>query len=181
MRHEAVAMVEHVGFAEEETRPHLDHLSDSPKLTFNRGPDEVDLELDRGVPHPVLLERGQRHTHRGVGDLRDHPALDDAAAVPVFGACYKLHDHAARLRLADSCTKRLHPAIRFRRQQGLCPPDIPQGPRRLRLQFLTVVFCFAAAAMASATSLSSSLETSSPDSRLRSAMIRSRTRAASSN
>jgi hypothetical protein len=58
MRHEAVAMVEHIGLAEEKTRPHLDHLSDSPKLTFNRRPNEVDLELDRGVPHPVFLERG---------------------------------------------------------------------------------------------------------------------------
>src|SRR5438067_13390824 len=76
-RDQPPAVVEHVRLAEEQGLAHLDHPPDGPQPALDRGTQEVDLELDRGVPQPVFLERGERRTHRRVGDLCDHAALDD--------------------------------------------------------------------------------------------------------
>src|ERR1700681_513305 len=89
-RDQSVLIVQHVCLAEHQRLLHLHDPPDSPKTARDHRPDEVDLQLDRRVPEPVLLQRRQRHPHRGVGDLRDHPALHDPAAVTVLRAGFEL-------------------------------------------------------------------------------------------
>src|SRR5712691_6219385 len=175
------AVVDHVGLAEEQRLLHLDDPADGPQASLDDWAQEVDLELDRGVPEAVFLERAQRHPHRGVRDLRDDATLHDPAAMPVLRARLELEHHTAGLGFADARTQGRHPTVRLRRQHRLRAAGVLYGPRRVFLQFRTMVRCLGAAAMASETSASSSFTDSSPDNRLRSAMIRSRTRAASSN
>src|SRR5712691_4122960 len=180
-RDEPALLVHHVGLAEVERLLHLDDAPDGPQTSFDDRTQEVDLQLDRRVPQPILLEGAQRHPHGRVGDLGDHAALHDAATMPVLRAGLELQHHAARFGLGDARAQCLHPSGGLGRQQRLRAVQILYGPRRVFLQLRTVVRCLGAAAIASATSVSSSLADSSPARRLRSAMIRSRTRAASSN
>src|SRR5450759_2186439 len=182
-RHQPALLIQHVGLAEHQRLLHLDdptHGADAPR---DDRPDEVDLELDRGVPQTILLKGRQRHTHRRVRDLRDDAALHDAAPVSVLRAGVELEHNPPWLGVADSRSKGLHPPRRRGRQQLGRPSDVFQGPRRDFLQLRTIVFCLGAAAIAIATAPSSSvsLPGSSPERRLRKRMIRSRTRAASSN
>src|SRR5712691_1292957 len=180
-RDEPALLVHHVGLAEVERLLHLDDAPDGPQTSFDDRAQEVDLQLDRRVPKPILLEGAQRHPHGRVGDLGNHAALHDATPVSVLRTGLELQHYAARFGLGDARAQRLHPSGGLGRQQRLRALQILYGPRRVFLQLRTVVRCLGAAAIASATSASSSLPDSSPARRLRSAMIRSRTRAASSN
>src|SRR2546427_317046 len=180
-RDEPALVVENIRRAEQQRLLHLDDATHGAKPSLDYGPQEVDRQLDGRVPQAIFLERGQRHPHRRVSDLRDDAALHDPAAVPVLRPRLQLQHHAAGLGFGDARAQRLHPSGGLGRKQRLRAVHALHGPRRVFLQFRTVVRCFGAAAIARATSESSSLTDSSPDSRLRSAMIRSRTRAASSN
>src|SRR5439155_14659718 len=92
-RYEPPLLVHHVRLAEEQALAHLDHPAGRPEAALDRRPQEVDLQLDGGVPHAVFLQRGPGHAHRGVGDLRDHASLDDPTPVPVLRARDQLqHD-----------------------------------------------------------------------------------------
>src|SRR5438094_233445 len=159
-------------------------LDGAQRAAHRRVGQEVDLQLDGRVPDAFFLKRGERHAHRGVGDLRDHAALHDPATVPMLWPRLQLEDHTARLRFGDTRADRLHPASGLGGQEGGGSIRVldGQGPRRVFRQFRTVVLCLGAAAIASDTSSSSSLSpVSSPASLLRSRMMRSRTLAASSN
>src|SRR6266550_197556 len=123
-RDEAPLLVEHVGLAEQECLPHVDHPADGAQSPLDGRPQEVDLELDGRVPDAVFLQRGQRHAHGGVGDLGDHPTLDDAAAVAMLRTGDELQDHPPRLGLGDAGAEGLHPAGRLRGQQLLRTPNI---------------------------------------------------------
>src|SRR5437660_2333004 len=180
-RDKAPPIVDHVGLAEEQRLLHLDNAADCPQASVDDRAQEVDLQLDGGVPEAVLLERAERHPHRRVSDLRDDAALHHTTAVPVLRTGFELQHNPARLGLCDASAQGLHPPSRLSRDHGTRAVHVLHGPRRDFLQFRTIVFCLGAAAIARATSASSSLPDSSPASRLRSAMIRSRTRAASSN
>src|SRR5467141_266786 len=180
-RDQPALVVEDVRLAEEQRLLHLHDPAHRSQPPVDDRPQEVDLQLDGRVPHAVLLEGGQRHPHRGVGDLGDHPALHHATAVAVLRARLELEHDAAGLGLGDARSESLHPSRRLGRQECLRSLRVLHGPRRDFLQLRTIVFCFGAAAIASDTSASSSLTDSSPERRLRSAMMRSRTRAASSN
>src|SRR6202521_3382958 len=129
-RDQSPALVDHVGLAEQQRLPHLDHAAYRPNATFDHRPQEVDLQLDRRVPHAVFLQRGQRHPHRGIRDLRDHSALHPPATVPVLASGDKLEDDAARLGLGDACAERLHPPVRLRRKQSFSALDVSHRPRR---------------------------------------------------
>src|SRR6266568_2912183 len=168
------AFIQDVRLAEEQRLLHLDDAADRPQAPVDHRAQEVDLQLDGGVPHAVLLEGGQRHPHRRVRDLRDDSALHDAATVAVLRACLELEHDTARLGLGDARSEGLHPSRRLGRQDCLGPVRVLHGPRRDFLQFRTVVRCFGAAAIARATSASSSLPDSSPASRFRKAMMRDR-------
>src|SRR5256885_5309927 len=123
-RHQAVLVVQHVRLAEKQRLAQVDDPAHRPQPAFDHRPQEVDLQLDRRVPHPVWLERGQRHPHSGVGDLSDHPALDDAAPVPVLRPGDQLEDDTARLGLPDPRAERLHPAGRLGAEQRPGPLHI---------------------------------------------------------
>src|SRR5450759_1040106 len=82
--HQPALLVDHVRLAEEERLLHLDHAADCSQTPFDDGPQEVDLQLDRGVPHPVLLKGGERYAHSCIGDLGDDPTLHYARAVAVL-------------------------------------------------------------------------------------------------
>src|SRR5579864_7231723 len=56
---QAVRVVEHVRLAEQQRLPHFDHAADGPQAAGDEWAEEVDLQLDRGVPHAVFLERRQ--------------------------------------------------------------------------------------------------------------------------
>src|SRR6267143_538454 len=118
-RHEPVLLVEHVRLAEEKGLAHLDHPADGPQPAFDRRADEVDLQLDRGVPHAVFLERCQGHSHGGVRELGDHASLDHPAAVAVLGPGDQLHHHTAGLGLGDPGAEGLHPPRGLRFEQSL--------------------------------------------------------------
>src|SRR2546423_3452951 len=122
--HQAVLVVQHVRLAEQQRLAQVDDPAHGPQPAFDHRPQEVDLQLDRRVPHPVWLERGQRHPHSGVGDLSDHPALDDAAPVPVLRPGDQLEDDTARLGLRDPRAERLHPAGRLGAEQRPGPLHI---------------------------------------------------------
>src|SRR5713226_4001328 len=136
------AVVDHVGLAEEERLLHLDDTADCPQASFNDRAEEVDLQLDGGVPEAIFLESSQRHPHRRVRDLGDDATLHHAACMPVLRTRHELEHHAAGLGLGDARAQGLHPSRRFRRQQGLRPLNVLYGPRRVFLQFRTVVRCF---------------------------------------
>src|SRR6266480_6762241 len=121
---EAPLLVEHVRLAEEECLPHVDHPADGAQSPLDGRPQEIDLELDRRVPHAVFLQRGQGHAHGGVGDLGDDPALDHPAAVAMLRAGDELQDHPPRLGLGDASAQGLHPTRRRRGQELLRTPDI---------------------------------------------------------
>src|SRR5256886_11720759 len=108
-RHEPLLVVEHVGLAEEQGLAHLDHPADGPQPALDRRTDEVDLQLDRCVPHPVFLEGRQRHPHRGIGDLGHHSSLYHPSAVPVLGPGDKLDHDPAGFCLGDPGAEGLHP------------------------------------------------------------------------
>src|ERR1700680_4687453 len=121
---EPALLVQDIGFAEQQRLLHLDDAPDGAEAPLDHWAKEVDLELDRRVPHSVLLERGQRHAHRGIGDLRDHPALDHASAVTVLRSRFQLQDHAPGLGFGNPRSKRCHPPVRLCLQQLLRAPDI---------------------------------------------------------
>src|SRR5438094_7271149 len=108
-RHEPLLVVEHVGLAEEQGLPHLDHPADRPQPALDRRADEVDLQLDRRVPHAVFLERRQRHPHRSVRDLGHHSSLDHPAAVAVLRPGDQLDHDPPGLSLGDASAEGLHP------------------------------------------------------------------------
>src|SRR2546425_1374949 len=108
-RHEPPLVVEHVGLAEEQGLAHLDHPADGPQPALDRRADEVDLQLDRRVPHPVFLERRQRHPHGSIRDLGHHSSLDHPAAVAVPGSGDQLDHDPAGLSLGDAGAKGFHP------------------------------------------------------------------------
>src|SRR5439155_10868721 len=107
-RYEPPLLVHHVRLAEEQALAHLDHPAGRPEAALDRRPQEVDLQLDGGVPHAVFLQRGQGHAHRGVCDLRDHASLDDPTPVPVLRARDQLQHDPSRLRLDNPGSKGLH-------------------------------------------------------------------------
>src|SRR5713226_872431 len=149
-------VVDHVGLAEEERLLHLDDLADRPQASLNDRAEEVDLELDRGVPEAIFLESAQRHPHRRVRDLGDDAALHHAAFMPVLRPRHEFEHHAAGLGLGYARAQGLHPSRGFRHQHGLRPLNVLYGPRRVFLQLRTIVRCLGAAAMASETSASTS-------------------------
>src|ERR1700687_4098022 len=181
VRHQSPLLVQHVSLAEVQRLLHLDHAADRAQAPLDHRAQEVDLQLDSRVPHPIFLQRPKRYAHRRVGDLGNNPALHDPASVPVLRPYGQLEDHPARLRFDNPNTEQRHPPVRFRHEQPLGALEVLQLPLRPVLRGRVFVRCFGAAAIASATSLSSSLPVTSPERRLRSRMIRSRTRAASSN
>src|SRR5438105_2985950 len=132
---QAVVLVEDVGFTEEQGLPHIDHPADGAQPALDRRPEEVDLELDGGVPDSVRLEGRERHSHRGVGDLRDHASLDDAPAVAVLRSGDQLQYDPAGLGLGDPCAQGLHPPGRRGLEKSSRAPgvgDSDQPLRRLR-------------------------------------------------
>src|ERR1700682_1866856 len=52
-RDQSPALVDHVGLAEQQSLPHLDHAAYRTNASFGHPPQEVDLQLDRRVPHSV--------------------------------------------------------------------------------------------------------------------------------
>src|SRR5579859_7171678 len=76
--------IEDVGLTEQQRLLDLHHPAHRPQPPLHRRPEEVDLELDRGVPDPVLLQGGERHAHRGVRDLGDDAALHHPRALAVL-------------------------------------------------------------------------------------------------
>src|SRR5438094_5323928 len=133
-------LVENVGFAEKEGLAHVDHPAHRAKAAFDGWPEEVDLELDRGVPHPVFLKCRQRHAHGGIGDLGDHPALNHAPAVAVPRAGGELEDDAARPRLGHPGAQGLHPAGRLGGQQLARPLEVLDLAHALILSPVTPVY-----------------------------------------
>src|ERR1700674_1200714 len=132
-RDQSPALVDHVGLAEQQRLPHLDHAAYRPNATFDHRPQEVDLQLDRRVPHAVFLQRGPRPPPPRSPALRDHSALPPPhppATVPVLASGDKLEDDAARLGLGDACAERLHPPVRLRRKQSFSALDVSHRPRR---------------------------------------------------
>src|SRR5579859_788513 len=103
--------VEDVGLAEEQRLLDLHHPAHRAQPALDHRPEEVDLELDRGVPHPILLQRRERHAHRGVRDLGDHATLHHARALAVLRSGLELEHHAAGLRLGDARPEELHPPV----------------------------------------------------------------------
>src|SRR5229473_4325634 len=49
-RHEPALLVQHVSLAEHQGLLHLDHAADRANAPRDHRPDEIDLELDGGVP-----------------------------------------------------------------------------------------------------------------------------------
>src|SRR5205823_4982215 len=92
--HQPALRVEDIRFAEQQRLLDLHDPADRPHLPLDHRAQEVDLQLDRRVPDPVLLQGGEGHPHRGVRDLRDHPALDHPAAMPVLRAGVELNHDA---------------------------------------------------------------------------------------
>src|ERR1700687_3729016 len=129
-RHQPVLVVQDIGLAEHQCLLHLHDPSHSTKTPRDDRPDEIDLQLDRGVPLAVFLERCQRHAHRRVGDLRDDSSLHDAAAVTVLRAGLELEHNTPWLRLADPRPERFHPTIRPGGQQRFGSLYVPHRPRR---------------------------------------------------
>src|SRR5882672_4458846 len=129
-RHEPALLVQDVSLAEHQGLLDLDNPSDGANSPRDDGPDEIDLELDRRVPHPVFLERGQRHPHRRIRDLGDHSSLHHAAAVAVLRSGLELQHDAARLSLGDASAKRLHPPVRLRGKEPFGALDVLHRPRR---------------------------------------------------
>src|SRR4029077_746388 len=185
--HQAALFVHDVRLAEQESVLHVNDPADSAKTSRDHRADEIDLQLDGGVPETVFLEGRQRHAHRRVRDLRDDAALHHTASVPVLRAGLELEHDAARLGFGDARAERPHPAVRRCRQQLFRAPEVlhpyfrDPRPRPALCQWRTMVFCLGAAAIARATSASSAPPDSSRASRFRNPMMRSRTRAASSN
>src|ERR1700674_722838 len=129
-RDQSVLIVQDIGLAEHQRLLHFHNPADRAKAARDHRPDEIDLQLDRRIPEPVLLQRRQRHTHRSIRDLRDHPALHDPAAVTVLRAGLELEHNAPGLRLADSRPERFHPSVRLGSQQRFGSLDVPHRPRR---------------------------------------------------
>src|SRR3977135_4136196 len=73
--HKSPLLVKDVSLAEQQRLLHFDHTADRPQAPLHDRAQEVDLQLDGRVPHPVFLERAKSHTHRGVSDLSDYSAL----------------------------------------------------------------------------------------------------------
>src|ERR1700682_907624 len=130
--HEAAALVDHLRLAEEERLLHLHHAADRANASRDDGADEIDLELDGGVPHAVLLQGRKGHPHRSVRDLGDHATLDHAAAVAVLRSGFELEDDAAWLSLGDASAKGRHPPVWLGSQQAFGALDVPHRPRRPR-------------------------------------------------
>src|SRR5216684_3785001 len=179
-RDQPALVVENIRLAEQQRLLHLDDATHGAKASVDDGTKEVDLQLDGRVPQAIFLERGQRHPHRRVSDLGDDAALHDPAAVPVLRPRLQLKHHAAGLGFGDARAQRLHPSGGLGRKQRLRAVHVLHGPRRVFLQLRTVVRCFGAAAIARATSASSSLTDFSPESR-RISFSRSRTMASKSS
>src|SRR5438132_756572 len=114
-RDKAPPIVDHVGLAEEQRLLHLDNAADCPQASVDDRAQEVDLQLDGGVPEAVLLERAERHPHRRVSDLRDDAALHHTTAVPVLRTGFELQHNPARLGLCDASAQGLHPPSRLSR------------------------------------------------------------------
>src|SRR5258708_38607804 len=55
-RHQPALLVQHVGLAEHQLLLHLDDAADRANAPRDHRPDEIDLELDGGVPDAVLLK-----------------------------------------------------------------------------------------------------------------------------
>src|SRR5207245_1243390 len=117
-RDKAPPIVDHVGLAEEQRLLHLDNAADCPQASVDDRAQEVDLQLDGGVPEAVLLERAERHPHRRVSDLRDDAALHHTTAVPVLRTGFELQHNPARLGLCDASAQGLHPPGRLSRDHG---------------------------------------------------------------
>src|ERR1700687_5606278 len=126
-RHQPALLVQDIGLAEEKGLLHLDHTTHSPQTAFDHGAEEVDLQLDGGVPHSIFLKRRKRHPHRGVCDLRDDPTLDHTPAVAVLRTGIGLEDHATRLGFSDPRTEGLHPPVRRRGFESRSPARVPYG------------------------------------------------------
>src|SRR5260370_40476265 len=62
-RHQPVLVVQHVRLAEHQGLLHLHDAADRPKAPRHHRSEEIDLQLDRRVPEPILLQRRQRHAH----------------------------------------------------------------------------------------------------------------------
>src|ERR1700694_795900 len=117
-RHQPALFIKNIGLAEQQGLFHLNDPTLSPQAAFDHRAQEIDLELDGGVLHSILLKRRQRHSNGGVRDLRDDPALDHADAVPVLRPCIHLEDHPPGLGLRDPCPQRLHPPVSRRGFEG---------------------------------------------------------------